>query len=562
MSNKRLILWLLVVSLSAIVVNLVLAWRTPPQSRLARLILVDPQLEPTEIVIERPEEAKTVLKKREGRWEISAPYSGAIDEHPVIRLLDEVMFTPIEDSITESEIVKLGRSRGDFGLRSPKLRVSFANAQKQVSIAFGHSTALTNGVYVTRGENDPICVVPSSVYNAADLRSDSLRERTIFPYSSEFITSFDIKRTDAHRLSFTRNETGWQVGNRAASVSRVEEFLNTLSETAVIDFIWPVGGANEPQIASAALLSGYGLDTDSAVVLTLHCQDGEDRRILIGHDTSTAKTYALIQGGGAVVTISPELKSAAMKGAQSFTDSRLFPLDESVVTSFAISDGSTSYVAARETGGSWRLDSPVSGTADPEVASVMLGRLLALTPADIDERGLKVTVSTNLPSYTVSSASVVGRGRLDDLRSRDILKIDPMLVRRLVTTSAANGGSPISIVRQRDKRTWTVETEPLMYNEVRESAVEAILSALKTLTASKVVMLKPSASDLTRFGLETPLCTLAVDREKGESVRRNILIGARTQGGRYVTVGSSEAVFVIPDRVADILMAPLVDEKK
>lgn len=562
MSNRRLILWLFVVSLSAIVVNLFLSWRVPEGSLLTSKILLDPQFDPAEIVIERPDEAKTVLKKHEGMWVMAAPYSGTIDALPVIRLLDEVMFTRIEDSLSESEIVKLGRSRGDFGLKTPKLKVSFVNARETVSVSFGHPTALTNGVYVTRGDTDPICVVSSSVYRAADLKSDSLRERVIFPYSAEFITSFDIKRADAQRLSFTRNDTGWMVGNRAASVPRVEEFLNTLSETSAIDFIWPVGGANEPQIASAALLSGYGLDTDSALVLTLHCQDGEDRRILIGHDTSTAKSYALIHGGGAVVTIPPELKSAAMKGVQSFTDSRLFPLDESIVTSFAISDGAISYVAARETGGAWRLDSPVSGPADPEVASGLLGRLLALTPADADSHGLKVTVSTNQQSYTVSPASVVVRGRLDDLRSKDILKIDPTLVRRLVSSTSANSGRPVSIVRQRDKRGWTVETESLMYNTVREEAVGSILSALKTLTASKVVMLKPSAADLTRFGLEMPLCTLAVDQEKGDAVRRNILIGAQTQGGRYVTVGSSEAVFILPTRVADILMAPLVDEKQ
>lgn len=561
MSNRRLILWLFVVSLSAIVVNLFLSWRAPERGFLARKILIDHQFDPSEIVIERPDEAQIVLKKQEGQWMMSAPYSGAIDAHPVIRLLDEVMFSRIEDSLSESEIVKLGRCRGDFGLKTPRLKVSFANSRETISFSFGHETAMADGVYVTRGESDPICVVSSAVYKAADLKSDSLRERVVFPYSSEFITSFDIKRSDAQRLSFTRNDTGWLVGNRAASVPRVEEFLNTLSETSAIDFIWPVGGVNEPQIASAALLSGYGLDTDSALVITLHCQDGEDRRILIGHDTSTAKTYALIHGGAAVVTIPPSLKSAAMRGAHSFTDSRLFPLDESAVMSFAISDGAISYVAARETGGAWRLDSPVSGPADPEVASGMLGRLLALTQADADSSGLKVTVSTNQQSYTVSSASVITRGRLDDLRSKDILKIDPTLVRRLVSTSAANSGRPVSIVRQQDKRTWTVETESLMYNQVREHQVESILSALKTLTASKVVMLRPSAADLMRFGLETPLCTLAVDQEKGDAVRRNILIGAQTQGGRYVTVGSSEAVFVLPTRVADVLMAPLVDEK-
>ena len=79
-------------------------------------------------------------------------------------------------------------------------------------------------------------------------------------------------------------------------------------------------------------------------------------------------------------------------------------------------------------------------------------------------------------------------------------------------------------------------------------------------TISSGVMLKVSANDLSGYGLDTPLFTVAIDLEREDAIRRNILVGDRTDDGRFATVGASDAVFVLPETVVDDLSADLVGE--
>ena len=87
--------------------------------------------------------------------------------------------------------------------------------------------------------------------------------------------------------------------------------------------------------------------------------------------------------------------------------------------------------------------------------------------------------------------------------------------------------------------------------------LDAMLSVLNPMRASKVVKLKASATEMAEYGLDDPFCTIAVDRAQEDSVRKNIRIGAETKGGRYATIGSADAVFVIPDNLVKKFVAPI-----
>ena len=191
----------------------------------------------------------------------------------------------------------------------------------------------------------------------------------------------------------------------------------------------------------------------------------------------------------------------------------------------------------------------------------MLSRILALTSADLAADGLKVSVSTNRAPIAVSAKRLLGSRRLEDLRSREIIRIDPALVRRLVSTPGGKGqASPVSVVYSRERRVWSVEAEGGSDRAVKESGVKGVLSALDPLKAAYVVSLKASAADLARYGLEKPLHQIAIDQEKEGSVRRNILVGGAAEGGNYATIGSAEAIFVLPKKTVSRLVAPLVEE--
>ena len=560
MNNARAILWLFVITLAAVAANVFLSWRAPAVRRLQRRTLLDSSFDPKRIEIDRADAPKTVLGKTD-KWRLVRPYAGAADAQVVLRLVDRLTVTPIEASLSNAELAKLGRMRDELGLDAPKARLELSDDKETVSVSFGQLTPTSNGVYVAVGGSDSVFVVPASVREAADLGADAFRKRDVFSYGPDAVLDFDLRAPGETPLSFVRDGDGWQVGDTAASAAKVRDFLSRLTETSAVEFFWPVGATNEETVVSESRLVGYGLDAASALAITLRCRDGMDRRILIGDDAGNGKTYALIHNGSAIVSIDSALKAAVLEGTRSFVDARLFPLEESSVLAFTLTDGDVSYVVARADEGSWRLDAPIVAPADSKLATSVLSRILALTPSDLTDSGIKVSVSTNREPCVVSAKAVLGDARFEDLRSSEILRVDAALVKRLVSTSGGKKARPSeTIVYSRERKAWNADGETDGDRAVNERAVAKMLAALSPLTASGIVTLTASAADLPRYGLEQPFHTVAVDQEKDGAVRRNIFIGAETKGGRYATVGSAEAVFVLPKKTVEALVAPLFEE--
>lgn len=557
MSSIRSIVWLALITVIALVANFAVSRYAPPSASLKTSPPVDPSFVPSKVVIERKGFPESVLF-RDGRWRIAKPYSGMADAHSVMKLVDSLVFAPVEDAISSVELLRLGRTLDDFGLGEPDISVSLGDGEKTVKFSFGCLTPSSNGVYTVVSGSDAVLVVPATIRAAVDVDSSAFRDRDIFAFGPEAVASFTVKRAGGGVLEFVRDGVGWRLGGSAVSAAKVLEMLSRVSGLKAVDFVWPVGATNEAADISAPLLSGYGLDPETATILTLNCTDGTDVSISLGNDAGDRKSYALVRAGREIVTVDSALKDLSMQDAIRFTDARLFPLAEADVTTFALASGDTSCVIARADDGSWLMDSPVVAPADAEAANEILGRLLALTSADTAGSGLRVSVNTNTSPAVVSATAVLGSRRIESLRSLEMIKLDAALVKRIVSSPGGRSAKkPVSVVRVRDRRAWNVETSD-GGGTVDEAGVESVLGAIGSLRAERVVALKAEPSDLARYGLENPYHLISVDQEKEGTVRRNILIGGRIGGGRYATVGSSDAIFILSERTVSALLAPLV----
>ena len=490
------------------------------------------------------------MLERDAEWRIVSPYAARADAQTVLRLVDAVSFAEPEDVISEAELLKLGRERSDFGLETPRLVVMLGGAgdgSDSVSVSFGVDTPSSNGVYAAVEGSGSVCVVPAAVFAAADLSAEAFRARAVFPLGAESVASFDVKRPGEQPLSFERGGSGWKTQEGQSAADKVDAFLTLLSAAEAKSFVWPVGSSNEATSVSASLLSGYGLDPDSAITVSLRCGDGEDRRVSFGAAADDDSVYALVQNGGAVVTVDAALRDAVLQVPAKLSDSRPFPLEASAVTAFAVADGDVTCALAREQDGAWRLESPVAAPADAKAAEALLHRILALSAADAGDGGdaVSVSVGTNSEAVVVSRRRLLGTMRLEDLRST-----------RLVAISA--GQKPVSVVFSRERTAWSPESAE--GNAVAdEAAIAKVLAALNPLRASGVVALKASAADLGRYGLDRPALTLAVDRGGEGMVRRNVLVGGKApDGGRYATVGSADAIFTIPRETVKLLSLSLL----
>lgn len=559
MNNRKSIVFLLLAIALLTVVNVFFRRDGLGQSvARSRQSLVDETQTATRLILERPGQGRVLLAKS-SEWCLAEPFAGNADERTVMKVLDALAFTPVTDVISDVDLLKLGRSRADFALAEPVLTVTVADGGRSTAVSFGGPTPAADGVYAAVEGVDAVFIVPAELFSAVDRSADDFRRRSLFSLGLGSISGFDIKRGTGAMLSFAHDENGWRLGAERASEQKVRKFLSDLLSAAAVDFVWPIGSSNELQSASGALLALYGLEPESAVTVTLKGADGVDRQVSFGKNANEKQAYAFVQNGTAIVTLPVGLRDEALQDRVLFTDSRLFAAEAKSVGFFSIADETQTCVLCRDGNGVWRLESPVVAPADPQAVEAILGRLVTLTSADVapGKTGLGVSLTTNAAPVQVLRESLLGADRLDDLRSRTMVSLDPLLVKRIVQTFGAPGARPTSVVYARDRRCWNVESAEEGV-KVDERGVASVLSALKSLQAVRVEKLQVSANDLDAYELARPFLTVAIDQDRDDAVRRNILIGGKTAGGRFATIGSSDAVFVISDEAVGRLTADIV----
>ena len=514
-----------------------------------------------DIRLERRGSPAVEMKRTDRVWKIVAPYRGSVDEQVMMRFLDTLAMSPITDRLYDSSLLKLGRTRADFSLAEPPLRLvlTFQNGER-VRIGFGAATPLPGGVYASIDGSSSIFIVSTNVLATVDVGAEKFRRRALFTFGPDEVSSFAIKRQSETPIEFLRGADGWRIRNATVSSAKVVEFLSSITSAEAQSFVWPVGASNETEHASAALLAGYGLDPDSAVTVVLKDAGGADRRVSFGKESGEGGVYALIHGGAAIVTVPTELKGLAEQKEGVFTDSRLFPVEARSVESFSVADQSVQYAFAREKNGGWRIESPIVAAADGDAAAALLSRILTLSASDVvpPDGGVVVSISTNTEKMVVSRDRVFGSLTTEDLRSKEIVRIDPTQVRRIVRTAEKANGS-VSVVYDRERKAWNVE-KGAVGGVASPDGIGAVLSAINPLVALRVERLKVAAADLAVYGLDQPFLTVAIDQDAEEAVRRNVIIGKRTKDGRFATIGASDAVFVIGEDSFNSLSADIIEE--
>lgn len=559
MRNAKSIIILLTIIAVAAALDYFVYFGKGPSSTSKRTTLVDFQSEAASVRIERVGSPAVVLDRGLGGWRLTDPFASGADEQAVMKLVDVLTQTPVVEVISDSELLKLGRTRADFSLEEPVLTVTLTGMDKSVCrFMFGSATPTQDGVYASVEGVDAVFILGKPAFSFVDVRPDDLRQRSLLPLGGAWVTSFEIKREGIPLLEFLRTGAGWNVGSEKASSQKITEFIDDLTTASAVSFIWPVGSSNETDHATSSLLAGYGLDPDSAVTVTLNDINGKSRRLSFGKEADDGNVYALVQNGNAIVTVPSKLRDFARQDPVMFTDSRLFPVEARSVNGFSVSSDGSLYSLVRDKDGKWGLESPVVAPADQEASDALLSLILSLSPADVvKENGVAVSVLTNMSKVLIPRERILGKRTFEDLRSREMLKIDAPLVKRIVSTVGGKTPKTASVVYDRERRQWNLDTEADGV-AVNVKGVESVLSVINPLAAVRIEKLAVVAADLDDYGLDTPFLTVAIDQDSDETIRRNILIGKKTRGGRFATIGSSDAIFVISDATVSRLSASIV----
>ncbi len=552
MSNLRSILLLLFVIASLAFLNLYSVRSGNAPRAIARTTLIESDSAVSAFSICHAGGDAVRLEKRGGSWRMVEPFEGGVDERVVLKVLDRIAYTRITDVMGESELQRRNLTRADFTLENPLMTLDVELNGKSETFGFGRPTPAGDGVYVSIAGLSAVFVAPAEILSAVDMKADSFRLKSLVIVGPESVRAFEVKRGAEQSEQFDRTADGWKTSSGKPSVKRIEDFLAALSAAEASEFVWPKASTNgaekaeQSKVLSASALAGYGLDPDSAITVTLKCIDGRDRQVSFGKGAGAGLVNALIHEGGTVVAVSAGLKDALTRDKKLFSDSRLFPVESSSVTAFTLVDGSVTCTLARDAAGAWRLEQPVSAPADSEIAEAVLKKILALMPSDLDANGITVTLPSGCEPAKVAASALLGKDGFSVFRSREVLRLDPQLVKRLSVTPEGAAAPARAVSYSRESRTWSVDV-PEGAGEVDSQTLDAVLTEFNPLLAERVVSLKADQDNLDDFGLDKPYLTIAIDPVTEEAVRRNLIIGAETENGRYATIGSSDAVFVISD---------------
>ena len=556
MSNLRVIILLLFGIFALTAVDVYLVRKGIGNGVGDRQTSLLPQLfEPNQITL-AGDDGRMVRLCKDEEWRIVSPFKAAADAPMVMKLLDRLVFAPITETLTDVELTKHGRTREELSLNHPVLSAVLSDGHRVERLSFGRPTPSGEGVYVAVHGRDSVCIVPAEILSALEIDAMKLRRRELFLITPEAVSSFDIRCGNESQMVFERVGEQWKVNGNRGSAAKVKELIKALTEARANGFEWPKGTGEEGTHVPAEMLAGFGLDPEVALTITLKLFNGETRQLVLGKNKEDS-VYAYLPTSGTVITLPGSLGALAAESASFFTDQRLITEDLSLVNLFTLSDSGGICTLRKDADGVWQLETPVVAAADNAAVKEILERLAAMKITETKKAGIVVSFSTNSPPVTVAAKALLGERELASLRSREILKIDPVQLKRLVVQRKGEAQG-ISVIYSRENKSWKVEDVSAAH-EVNQENLERLAAVLNPLLAEKVVKLKVAATDLSAYGLDEPEFKLSVDQERENATRRNILLGKVTpEGGRYATVGVADAVFILPKATVEILYAPLL----
>ena len=510
MKNRRAIAFFLACS-AVFALALALAWTyRHPVASVARATLSDLNVEEiTSVEIGRTvangKSEQIAFVRAEGRWRLEKPIQADADEGMVKQVVNAVVFAEVGDILTRPDRELLQRSLRDFGLAVPSLSVTVTARGRRETYSFGRPTAAGNEVYVQQDGLEEVFTVPAETARVLERPLGDFRRHNLFAASRDEILGIGLKDGGEPFSKLVKNDGAWRLTepvDAPADRAVVERLLEAICSGRIVAYADDGAGA------------GLGED-EGGYVLSLRNLSGGVEKAIIGAAAGTNEVWAKTSEG-AVVRVRDSLLAVCRESQRTVEDTRVFPVEAAAVTSITVDEGFPAYVLSRKTPTDpWRLASPVDAPADADHAEKLL---------------------------SVLEKSLIGKGRLADLRDRTLIRYPAAKVKKVrVRTSAGV--------------TWDA------------TKYEALIKCLEEgLAAESVDVIAPSKEDFRRCGFDRPSFTFTFELDDPASSLRTLLLGAAAPGGgRYATIGGvDDASFVLSAATVSILTKPVEEtlEKK
>jgi hypothetical protein len=238
--------------------------------------------------------AQTVkLKKTGAEWNVVEPVQDLADSATVNALVSGVLSTKYERIVEEKPA-----NLDDYGLKSPKLKISFkkSDASPAESVFIGRDTPVGAAIYVRTAANEAVYKVPSSLKTSGDRSLKDLRNKAVVPnFLRADLTEIEVQNA-AGSVVLTKGEKDqWQLAreNLPADTNEVNKLISAVLDLKATDF------ASE----SDANLKSFGLNPPKVKVTLTKGKEKEKSRTGVWFGAVKDKSYAKREGKEVVYLI-------------------------------------------------------------------------------------------------------------------------------------------------------------------------------------------------------------------------------------------------------------------
>lgn len=551
---------------------------------------------------------RVTIYRRHGHWLMSSPFRAQADKGVVNRLLDQLESGRISDVLGFSEISQRELSLKEFGLAPPRVKLE-VEADQTTYIHLGALAPLGGSVFARLNHDERVLVVPAGIMEALPTSVEGFRCKRLFHESADNLNSLEIRAPERPFIKLVKGETGWSLTQpvaAAAAGERVEQLLKGLCEARISRFVWPttsnVMDVAESDASFNTRLGVYGLSDGGTQVQMLFANNNEPAKLVFGGPMKEHEglTYVLAHDNSVIGAVSNSVALLVHLRPDDLREMRLFPRDNAKFDRIKVSIDQESYSLAH-TDDHWLFQTPVTSLAEQRAMdeSVQkLGRIQAekiadklddaeqysgraysplsrvevaagntswrfsVFPVDPEKHLLRIVFDQDPSHYYVATSNLpsalVTRMGILSLCDKTLLSLAPESVRRIVTKRGR--AAPESIERSTAEASWRVgEGTP---GAVLVESVTGLLKMLERLSAERVEKLGATLSDVETYGLRDPWLTLSVDVDAVDAVRKTLLVGKETWGGkRYAMVRGLDTLFVLPTAALETLSSAIVEKK-
>jgi hypothetical protein len=549
----------------------------------------------TEVTVQRPTETITAVK-REGRWQLTVPFSTPGDGpkyQALVRHLATLRYQRLVEERPES--------LAPFGLEAPSVALHIrVDAQTPPRVLhLGEKSPTGKGYYVHVAGQPAVYLISTTARDALDPSLYDLRDKTVMAFDPADVQEVHLGFATHPPVILQRQDHGWQLTapvTANADVQQIQMLLQRLRDVKVDAFV-----AEAP-----AALDTYGLHTP---VLRLELIIGPERTRHTLHlgarDKEGKGVYARRDEAANVFLLPQSFWDNLPKTPTALRDKTLLHYAREQITRLEFSAAADHTVITRTDRGHYTIDTPISADADQEAMHRLLEELQGLKAKDfvieipddlatygfapprlqitlweqvadkaqdvrqhtlyfgneaIEQQGVYVRVAGRPTVYLVDrlAAQRLIETTAVDLRHKKILAFDPKTIQKVRVQYPAS-----AFTLERQGAAWRL-SDPQKQAIRQGWKVDDMLYELSRLEFATLVA--ETAEEPSRYGLDapqlqvtlwhsdgTPVGPLSIGKSSQTASAENVLVFAQA-GGPHAPLYALKADFFnhVPKTVADL----------